>query len=81
MLKDALSLAETNVCLIPLEFYSAYKNIALARIPRDPDDWQTVALALFLNAGIWTHDKDFLGCGMATWTTDTLISYLTVENN
>ncbi|MGB5593475.1 MAG: PIN domain-containing protein [Crocosphaera sp.] len=81
LLKDALSLAETNVCLIPLEFYSAYKNIALARIPRDPDDWQTVALALFLNAGIWTHDKDFLGCGMATWTTDTLISYLTVENN
>lgn len=79
LLEDALSFAQKNLSLVTLEFYYAYKNIALDRIPRDPDDWQTVALALWLNAGIWTHDKDFLGCGIATWTTDTLISYLTNE--
>ena len=36
------------------------------------DDWHTVALALMLNADIWTQDKDFLGCGVATWITETL---------
>lgn len=79
LLQNALTFAQTNVSLVALEFYSAFENIALNRIPRDPDDWQTVALALWLNAGIWTHDKDFLGCGIATWTTDTLISYLANE--
>ena len=28
---------------------------------RDPDDWPTVALAIALDAAIWTHDCDFLG--------------------
>jgi hypothetical protein len=31
-----------------------------------------VATALALTAGIWTNDNDFLGTGVATWTTDTL---------
>jgi hypothetical protein len=29
-----------------------------------------------LTAGIWTHDHDFLGCGVPTWTTDTLERWL-----
>lgn len=76
---DALSLAETRVALISYEIYADYETIALARIPRDPDDWPTVALALVLKAGIWTSDQDFLGCGLPTWTTETLISYLANE--
>ena len=39
----------------------------------------TVALALVLKAGIWTSEQDFLGCGLPTWTTETLISYLANE--
>jgi len=79
LLQDALKLAQTKVALIPFEFYSDYQTIALDRIPRDPNDWQTVALALSLSASIWTHDQDFFGCGIAIWTTDTLISYLANE--
>ncbi len=50
-------------------------------MPRDPDDAPTVALALALGGdegecGIWTNDGDFLGCGLPTWTTDTLIAHL-----
>jgi hypothetical protein len=36
-----------------------------------------VALALALECGIWTADRDFFGCGVAVWTTDTLAQYLT----
>ncbi len=79
LLKDAFALAEQKTFLIPYEFYYPYQSIALSRIPRDPDDWPTVAVALFLQTGIWTSDQDFFGCGMATWTTETLISYLTNE--
>ncbi len=81
LLQDALKFAQTKIALIPLEFYSDYETIALDRIPRDPNDWQTVALALLINAGIWTNDQDFFGCGIATWTTDTLIGYLANEYN
>lgn len=45
---------------------------ALARSVRDPNDWPAVACALALTAGIWTNDNDFLGTGVATWTTETL---------
>ena len=56
--------------------YASFEQDARERIPRDPDDWPTVALALFLGVDIWTQDKDFLGCGVATWTTDTLLARL-----
>jgi predicted nucleic acid-binding protein len=46
------------------------------RIARDPNDWFTIALALALVAAIWTLDHDFFGCGIATWTTDTLLTHL-----
>lgn len=79
LLAAAIALAEARVSLIPHEFYAPVETIARSRIPRDPNDWSTVALALVLNAGIWTLDNDFLGCGLPTWTTETLISYLTNE--
>jgi predicted nucleic acid-binding protein len=56
--------------------YSHAQAEARRRIPRDPDDWPTVALALALGAAIWTHDHDFLGCGLPTWTTETLLLQL-----
>jgi PIN domain-containing protein len=41
----------------------------------------TVALALTLGGdegrcGIWTSDQDLLGCGVPTWTTETLLAHL-----
>jgi hypothetical protein len=29
-----------------------------------------------MNCGIWTNDQDFFGCGLPTWTTDTLAEWL-----
>lgn len=76
LLTDAITLAEIKVTIIPHQIYSDLEEIAKNRIPRDPNDWFTVALALTLDAAIWTLDNDFLGCGIATWTTDTLLIHL-----
>jgi predicted nucleic acid-binding protein len=46
--------------------------VAQADQLRDTDDWQPVALALALDAGILTGDQDFRGCGCPTWTVETL---------
>ncbi|MDJ0690039.1 MAG: PIN domain-containing protein [Xenococcaceae cyanobacterium MO_188.B32] len=73
-------MAEAKVFVVPHEVYAAYETIARNRIPRDPNDWFTVALALTLEAAIWTSDNDFLGCGVATWTTDTLLTHLATLN-
>jgi putative PIN family toxin of toxin-antitoxin system len=73
LLEAAFALAEAKARLIPEAIYNPWKNQALLRIPRDPDDWSTVALALAIDAAIWTLDSDFLGCGIATWTTETLL--------
>lgn len=56
--------------------YGLWEAIARERVPRDPNDWPTVALALRLGADIWTQDADFLGCGIPTWTTETLMVHL-----
>lgn len=76
LLNHAFNLAEARVVLVPYEVYAVQELIAKARIPRDPDDWPTVALALVLEAAIWTSDQDFFGCGLPTWTTDTLLAHL-----
>lgn len=57
--------------------YGELEAIARRRIPRDPNNWPTVALALALGADILTEDHDFLGCGVATWTFETLRDELT----
>lgn len=77
LLATGVALANRWLAVIPVSEYEDYEEPARRRIPRDPDDWPTVALALALDAAIWTHDHDFLGCGIATWTTDTLLSHLT----
>ena len=72
----AVRLKEESVAEVPEELYEGIRDEALSRLPRDPDDWQVVALALFLGFDILTADEDFFGCGVATWTVDTLISQL-----
>lgn len=67
---------ETCIINVPQIEYGYLEIEAKERIPRDPDDWHTVALAMHLDAAIWTQDNDFLGCGCPCWTTDTLISHL-----
>jgi predicted nucleic acid-binding protein len=58
--------------VMPRALYEHMEATARRRVPRDPNDWPPVALALTLNAGILTVDNDFLGCGCPTWTADTL---------
>ena len=72
----AFQLLETCIINISQVEYGYLEIEAKERIPRDPDDWHTVALAIHLNTAIWTQDNDFLGCGCPCWTTDTLISHL-----
>jgi predicted nucleic acid-binding protein len=72
----ASQLLETRIITVPQIEYGYLEIEAKERIPRDPDDWHTVALAIHLDAAIWTQDNDFLGCGCPCWTTDTLISHL-----
>jgi predicted nucleic acid-binding protein len=81
LLHEAISLAEKRVLTIPRAIYGAFEQEAAYRIPRDPDDAPTVALALALggdNGGcaIWTADGDFFGCGVPVWVTDTLAAHL-----
>jgi predicted nucleic acid-binding protein len=61
---------------VALAVYQAWDDEARDRIPRDPKDWPTVALALAAEAAIWTSDEDFFGCGVPVWTTDTLNPHL-----
>ena len=72
VLAAGVALAEERTTVLGEAEYGGFKKEALARLPNDPDDWPTVALALALEADIWTQDKDFLGCGVATWTSATL---------
>jgi predicted nucleic acid-binding protein len=72
----AIAAIAAHVRQVPETAYAAREADARMRIPRDPDDWPTVAAALALDAAIWTRDNDFLGCGLPTWTTETLTAYL-----
>jgi predicted nucleic acid-binding protein len=67
---------ESNVVILDEAIYSALEDEARVRSLRDPSDWPVVAAALALSAAIWTNDNDFLGTGVATWTTETLRGWL-----
>lgn len=73
---DCLQLVARHIRIFPQSWYAAYQSLARRRVPPDPNDWLTVALALTLECGIWTADADFLGCGVPTWTTETLGPHL-----
>jgi predicted nucleic acid-binding protein len=72
-LKDAQQL----VGQIVADDYSLHEEDARARMrSRDETDWPIVASALLLDCPIWTEDRDFFGCGVATWMTETVEIYL-----
>lgn len=73
---DVLSLYERKVYVVAEGQYEPLEPQARLRIPQDPDDWPTVALALALNADVWTEDQDFFGCGLGVWRTDVLYASL-----
>jgi predicted nucleic acid-binding protein len=71
-----LAAIEANVDVIDLLVYSALEHEARFRSLRDPKEWPLVACSLALGAGVWSNDKDFLGTGIPTWTTQTLQAWL-----
>ena len=73
---EVLSYVERIVEFVELRIYAAVENDARVRIARDPDDWPIIATALSLDLPIWTEDRDFFGCGVATWITNTVEIYL-----
>lgn len=76
LLAAAETVARTTTRRVPLRLYGRHEAEARDRIPRDPDDWHTVAVALRYGTAIWTQDHHFLGCGIATWTTETLLRHI-----
>lgn len=79
LLENAQGFLAGRVLQVQAAQYQPYEQDARARIPRDPNDWTLVAVALSLNgAPILTLDGDFLGCGLPTWTPDTLRSFLSI---
>ena len=64
---------------MPTEAYAPFEATARGRIPQDPSDWPSVALALAIDAGVWTEDRDFFGSGLATWRTPILHHHLIAE--
>src|SRR4051812_35208284 len=75
----AMTILATRVMRYPPAMYEAHFAEARLRIPRDPNDAPTVALALALDCGIWTNDRDFFGCGLPVWVTDTLQAHLQAQ--
>jgi predicted nucleic acid-binding protein len=71
-----LDAVKANITVLDDGVYSALQDEALVRTLRDPTEWPVVARALALSANVWTNDNDFLGAGVATWTTDTLQAWL-----
>jgi len=76
MLRETILGLSQIVTVVPEAEYGEHEAAAKDRIPRDPNDWPTVALALSLGIGIWTNDYDFFGCGVPVWTTQTLLTHL-----
>ena len=64
--------------VVSRDLYADFEAEARKRLAaRDPDDWPILAAALALGCPIWTEDTDFFGCGVATWTSASINSFLT----
>lgn len=76
LLDAAVASIANRAILAPRETYAGHLEEALRRVPRDPRDAPTVALALAMECGIWAGDFDYFGCGVPVWTTATLRAHL-----
>ena len=72
ILNTALAFINEQIEVIPTASLLPLETEARLRVPRDPNDWELVAVALLTEAGLWTADADFLGCGLPTWSTPVL---------
>ena len=75
-LAEALGAVALVTTVAPPDVYEGRLPEATLRVPQDENDAPTVALALALDCGIWTSDRDFFGCGVAVWSTDVLLRSL-----
>lgn len=81
-LESSTDVFASRCVIVEESFYAHYEREARLRIPDDPDDWHTIALALTTEITIWTLDqKHFFGCGMAIWKTNVLRSMLTFDEH
>ncbi len=72
-----LNRLEDLVTVVPDVDYQVHEAAASDRIRmRDLSDWPIVATCLLLKAPLWTEDREFFGCGIATWTTNNVGIYL-----
>ena len=63
--------------LVGQDVYGDFETEARKRLgTRDPEDWPILAADLALGCPIWTEDTDFFGCGVATWTSNSIDSFL-----
>jgi len=76
-ISDTEAMLRTALTVMTEAEYGQYEAEARDRIQQDPNDWPTVALALALGIGIWTSDRDFFGCGVPVWATETLLTHIT----
>lgn len=76
ILQVAEQAVEQRLLIVDTALYAPFEAQARLRIRRDPDDWPTVAAAMATDAGIWTNDQDFCGCGLPVWSTETLLAVL-----
>jgi predicted nucleic acid-binding protein len=78
--RKAIALLEALGGLVEIigsDAYGSFEAVARERLwRRDPDDWPILAAALALGCPIWTEDTDFFGCGVATWTSSLVESFL-----
>lgn len=59
-----------HVQTLEYEWLENFEQTAKERMKkRDLDDWPVLAAALALGCPIWTHDADFFGVGVVTWST------------
>lgn len=74
----SLDYAASRCTMVVRRLYAPLEREARMRIPDDPDDWHTVAVAMATKTAIWTLDqKHFFGCGMTVWNTKVLHNVLT----
>jgi PIN domain len=77
ILAAAMRTVTSGIYRIVEEAYVTYQDDAHRRIPDDPNDWHTVALAMVTGTAIWTmNQRHFWGCGIAVWSTPVLRAVL-----
>ena len=72
-----LGAATLPVTTVPRSSYFSSLPEARKRIAqRDPEDVETLALAIHFNLPVWSNDNDFEDAGVRWYTTAALLAYL-----